>query len=177
VSSREYEFKFDKNAKLGMVAPILANFPGTKKPGWTSFHLQLAKDYNADELVSDLQSLNAYLLIFLRRLRTIVITIFGSDGQSTTKTLKRTEGRIDSMEAIHLSQNDQPMSYIITRHLGKNLPSEPKREGISESELLLAFPVTKNNGSNVDPQQVFAFLPIRDYGFKVWAMTHGCSTP
>jgi hypothetical protein len=153
-----------------MVAPIIATFPGTKKPGWTSFYLQLANDYNADELVSDLLSLNAYILIFLRRLRTIVVTIVGSDSQSTTKTLKRTEARIDGLEAIHLSQNDNVMSYIITRHLAKTLPREPKREGASESELLLAFPVTKNHGPSIDPQQVFAFLPIRDYGFNVREM-------
>jgi hypothetical protein len=46
-SSREYEFKFDRNAELGMIAPILDEFPGTKRPKWTSFYLQLARDYNA----------------------------------------------------------------------------------------------------------------------------------
>jgi hypothetical protein len=59
------------------------------------------------------------------------------------------------------------MKYIVMRHRARNLPSEQKREGVSESELLLAFPVDENNEPKLDPQQVFAFLPIRDYGFKV----------
>jgi hypothetical protein len=170
VSSREYEFKFDRHAKLGMIAPILDDFPGTKRAKWTSFYLQLARDYNALELIADLQSLDARLLIFLRRLRTIVVTIVGPNDQISTKKLTRTEGRIEGREAIHLSQDNRQMNYIAMRHRARNLPSEQKREGVSESELLLAFPVDENNEPKLDPQQVFAFLPIRDYGFKV---SHG----
>lgn len=167
VTSREYEFKFDKHADLGMIAPILDKFPGTKRAKWTSFYLQLARDYNAQELIADLQSLDARLLIFLRRLRTIVVTIIGPNDQMSTKTLKRKEGHIEGKEAIHLSQDDTQMNYIIIRHRASNLPLEQKREGVSESEVLLAFSVDENNVPKLDPQQVFAFLPIRDYGFKV----------
>jgi len=167
VSSREYEFKFDKNTKLGMIAPIMEEFPGTKRAKWTSFYLQLARDYDTRELLSDLRSLNACLLIFLRRLRTIVVTIVGPNEQITTKELTRTEGLIEGQEAIHLSQDNTQMSYIVMRHRARNLPAEQKREGVSESEILLAFPVDENNQPKLDSQQVFAFLPIRDYGFKV----------
>jgi hypothetical protein len=138
----------------------------------TSFYLQLARDYDAQELIADLQSLDARLLIFLRRLRKIVVTIVWANDQISTKKLTRTEERIEGKEAIHLSQDGTQMKYTVMRHRARNLPSEQKREGVSESELLLAFPVDENNELKLDLQQVFAFLPIRDYGFKV-SQGHG----
>jgi hypothetical protein len=167
VTSREYEFKFDKNVKMGMIAPILDDFPATKRAKWTSFYLQLASDYNVQELIDDLDALDARLLIFLRRQRTIVVTIYEVDKPMRTKKLTRTEGLIEGKEAIHLSQDEIPMSYIAMRHRARNLPSEQRRDGVSESELLLAFPLDENNEPKLDSQQVYAFLPIRDYGFKV----------
>jgi len=167
ISSREYEFKFDKKAKLGMIGPILDEFPATKRTKWTSFYLQLASDYNAQELISDLQSLDARLLIFLRRLRTIIVTIVGPNDQIATKKLTRTEASIEGKEAIYLTHDATGMNYIVIRHRARNLPLEEKREGVSESEVLLAFPVDSDNQPKLTPQQVFAFLPIRNYGFKV----------
>ena len=167
VSSRDYEFKFDREAKLGMIAPILDTFPGAKRVKWTSFYLELSESYNFEELITDLQSLDARLLIFLRRLRTIIVTVFGPDGKSSTKTLTRTEGLINGAEAVHLSQDGIRISYIVMRHRARGLPLEEKRLGVTESEHLLVFPIDANNEPDLKPQQVFAFLPIRYYGFKV----------
>jgi hypothetical protein len=166
VSSQAYEFKFDRNVKLGMIAPILADFPG-KRPQWTSFYLQLAGAYDVQELISDLNGLDARLLIFLRRLRKIVITIVGANDTPSTRTLTRAEGEIEGKESIHLREDGKGMNYLVIRYRARNLPPEEKRDGVRESELLLAFPVDDDNQPKVDAQEVFAFLPIRDYGFKV----------
>lgn len=166
VSSRAYEFKFDRAVKLGMIAPILADFPG-KRPQWTSFYLQLAGNYDVQELISDLNGLDARLLIFLRRLRKIVITIVGANDTPATRTLTRAEDLIEGKEAIRLRDDEKGMNYLVIRYRARNLPSEEKRDGVRESELLLAFPVDDDNQPKLDAQEVFAFLPIRDYGFKV----------
>lgn len=167
VSSREYEFKFDKAETLGMIAPILDAFPAAKRSKWTSFYLQLSKNYNANELVKELESLDARLLIFLRRLRTIVVTICGANDKKSTKVLTRANSEINGKEAILLGQDDQRTSYIVMRHRARSLPPDEKRAGVSESELLLAFPVDEANQPRLGPQDVFAFLPIRNYRFKV----------
>jgi hypothetical protein len=65
VSSREYTFKFDKNAQLGMIAPILDRFLAAIRSGWTSFYMQLSQEYNAQELIAELRALDPRLLIFL----------------------------------------------------------------------------------------------------------------
>jgi hypothetical protein len=118
-------------------------------------------------LISDLKGLDARLLIFLRRLRKIVITIVAANGTPSTRTLTRAEGKIEDKEAIHLREDGKEMNYLVMRYRARNLPPEEKREGVRESELLLAFPVDDENQPKLDAQQVYAFLPIRDYGFKV----------
>jgi len=166
IYSQEYEFKFDRTEKLGMIAPIVEDFLAGKRTGWTSFYIKLRKDYNYRELIQDLESLDARLLIFLRRLLTIDITIVDDDGIKTEKKLTRTEGDIDGQEAVRLSQDDTHLSYVVMRHVAENLPQEKKRDGVKRSELLLAFPLDEGNEPIIAPQDVFAFLPIRDYGFK-----------
>ena len=166
VCSGAYEFKFDKNTKLGMIAPILAKFP-SRRSGWTSFYLQFSREYNAQELISDLASFRARLLIFLRRLRKIIVTIDGPGENQITRILTKAEGEIYGKEAIYLEEDSTRMTYIIHRYQAQNLPREEKRDGVTESELLLAFSVDDKNQPKVDSQEVFAYLPVRDYGFKV----------
>lgn len=167
ISSGDYFFKFDKNTQLGMIAPIWADFPVDIKPGHTSFYLQLSSGYNERELIKELQSLSPQLLIFLRKLRQINVKVVGQGG-TWQSTLTRTDGHGSSGETvIHLQQNDTLLRYIVTTHIAKTLPVEPKRPGVSESEILLAFPLDEGREPKLDPQQVYAFLPIREYGFEV----------
>ena len=42
ISSRQYRFKFEKYQRLGMIAPVWADFPRPVIPGVTSFFLKLA---------------------------------------------------------------------------------------------------------------------------------------
>jgi len=69
ICSGYYSFKFDKNEKLGMIAPIWTDFPGRRLAGYTSILLQLSKDYGPRQLITEIQSLDPRLLIFLRQLR------------------------------------------------------------------------------------------------------------
>ncbi|KAH8710040.1 hypothetical protein GQ44DRAFT_731273 [Phaeosphaeriaceae sp. PMI808] len=58
------------------------------------------------------------------------------------------------------------MAYLLCQHIARSLPPEAKREGLSESPIMLAFPIADTQEANAEPQQVYAYLPIRDYGFK-----------
>jgi hypothetical protein len=167
VASREYSFKFDKAAPLGMVAPILDDFPGAIRAGWTSFYMQLAKDTNVDELIVELRSLDPRFLIFLRRLRNIHVTIVSDDEDIWKSNLSRAEAVGSGQSVMQLRHNEASLDYIVIRHTVESLQFEEKREGVSQSEILLAFPIDTNEQPRLDPQHVYAFLPIREYGFQV----------
>jgi len=168
IQSGHYSFKFDKYAKLGMIAPIWTPFPCQPKAGYTSMYLQLAEDCDTSELVNDVKSLDPKLLIFLLKLQEINITV-----QETPFPIWKTTLRCQDVEAIEgeelvsLLQDGDSQSYKIIRQPISGLPPEPKRPDCHESEILLAFPLGESSEPLPASQNVYAFLPIRDYGFKV----------
>jgi hypothetical protein len=46
------------------------------------------------------------------------------------------------------------------------MPPETKRPRVKEREIILAFPY-RDDGPVIEEQQTFAYLPIKDFGFKV----------
>ncbi|KAK1655996.1 hypothetical protein BDP81DRAFT_388851 [Colletotrichum phormii] len=46
------------------------------------------------------------------------------------------------------------------------MPTEPKREGIHQSEVTLAFPVKDDGSAIIHEQQTFTYLPVGNYGFR-----------
>jgi hypothetical protein len=154
-SSREYTFK---NTPLGMIAPILDEFSVATKLRWTSFYMQLSPEYNAQELMTELCALDPRPLIFLRRLRNIYATI-GEDNSKIWETnLSRSESTFEGHEIIQLLHNDASLSYIAMQHEVERLCPEPKRDAVSESNILLAFPLNENQEPQRNSQQVYAFL-------------------
>jgi hypothetical protein len=173
ISSRYYSFKFDKKETLGMIAPIWEKFPKTLLPGYTSILLQLAGDYNPAELVAEIKSLDPRLLIFLRNLRQINVKSSETGGRGWKGTLSRCDVSPQQVgeKSIKLWHNLKSFSLKVTSSSVRGLPPESKRPGCTESEILLAFPITNSREPLITSQKVYAFLPIRDYGFKV-RLTH-----
>jgi hypothetical protein len=166
ISSGHYSFKFDRNATLGMIAPIWCDFPTHRRRGCTSFYLQLSGSYNQEELREELKSLDARMLVFLRQLRRIQISIqFGSTTERELTRPSDTQGPMGQI--VTLRQGTEVLRYIVMTHNVTGMPTEEKRQGHTESPLLLAFPVNGNNDPVLRPQQLYAFLPVRDYGFNV----------
>ncbi|PMD64854.1 uncharacterized protein K444DRAFT_554213 [Hyaloscypha bicolor E] len=170
ISSGNFSFKFDKAEQLGLIAPIWAAFPEKILPGFTSFHLQL--DNYEEELVQELKNLDPRVLIFLRKLKEINITITDKNGKTSHRKLQRTDVEETDIKITTLHEDNRDSQYLVTKHRVIGLPVEPKRPKCSESEILLAFPVTDfNTGSTLDSQSVYAFLPIKSYGFRF--LLHG----
>ncbi|KAH7024872.1 uncharacterized protein B0I36DRAFT_434452 [Microdochium trichocladiopsis] len=172
VASGDYNFKFDRQEKLGMIAPILEKFPAARRPGWTSYYLQLSKAYDREQLCSELKGLSSNLLLFLQRLTTIRITIEAAQSllsRGTTSSwqtvLSKSEitDRADKM--VRLQQDSISFEYILKPLDVTNMPAEEKRPGITTTQLLLAFPVDGNGDPTSESQYIYAFLPIRDYSF------------
>lgn len=176
IQSGNYSFKFDRNERLGMVAPIWAMFPHHHTPGFTSIVLKLSPNCNVGDLIKDIKQIDCRLLLFLRRLKRFNLKVREHDGQVWTSTLSRTNQRkaIPGLpEVVLLHQNDLSQSYYVVRHQIDNLPAEPKRQGISKLDMALAFPMQVET-SELVTQNIYSFLPIRDFGFKVRGMAISC---
>jgi hypothetical protein len=177
ISSRAYTFKFDRGAQLGMIAPIWENFPGLAKPGNSQFYLQLAEDKESraeKDLLKQLRSFDSTLLLFLRKLKKIEIFVNDHDWKKRlTYHIARSDTQAYGGELITIKKNwaktkkaDETLRYFVVRHNTTDMPIEAKRKGMESSEVVLAFPLIENKPA-FHVQKAYAFLPIRDSGFRV----------
>jgi hypothetical protein len=168
ISSQEYTFKFDKSEFLGMIAPFWTNFPETTLPGYTSFYLQLSKDFDEEALVRKLVTFDTNLLIFLRRVKEINIQVSLPDESVRKWTIQRSEYYIDGEQVVVLKAGQRSFRYLMRSHISTDLPETHQRPNWPQSKVLLAFPLMDlSEKPQPTPQNVYAFLPIRNYGLKV----------
>ena len=168
ISSRDFTFKFDKTKFLGMVAPVWEAFPEKTQPGCTSIYLQLSKGYEENTLIHELLTFDTNLLIFLRRVKEINIRVNRRDKQVWEKKIRKDESQQGADRLTVLHAGEETSWYLIRTHVIKDLPKECKRPNWPETKILLAFPTTESQEQpRLIPQNVYAFLPIRNYGLKV----------
>ena len=168
ISSREYTFKFDKSEFLGMVTPIWADFPELTQPGCTSILLQLSEGFEDEILVQELLTFDTNILIFLRWIAEINIRVTQADERVWEKRIRKTENRQGTDRMTLLQVGEHSFQYLIRTHVIKDLPNERKRPNWTQTKILLAFPTPKfGEELQFIPQNVYAFLPIRNYGLKV----------
>lgn len=167
ISSGQFSFKFDRGQHLGVIAPVWEKFPRPTIPGFTSFFLKLTGGHHEDELVQDIQNLDPTLLIFLRRIREINLSVKKKNGKVWASRLSRLDQSDSDQLIVSLSRDHFCDKYLITKHIVPHDGHELKRQGCTQSKLLLAFPLSARSKHNGSTENVYAFLPIRDYGFKV----------
>ncbi|KAK3360775.1 hypothetical protein B0T25DRAFT_133644 [Lasiosphaeria hispida] len=168
IRSGNYSFKFDRGERLGMIAPIWTEFPMAAEKNCTSILLEVSKGCNEPELIEAIRNFDHRSLVFLRRLKALTLSVAEQPGKAWESTVTRLD-EVDAdggQETVHLQQDGSSQRYLIARHALGELPYEPKRSGLTEPEIRLAFPIARDGLPHVVPQQVYAFLPIRDYGFK-----------
>jgi hypothetical protein len=178
ISSGHYSFRFDRDGHLGMIAPIWDGFPEKPREGYTSILLKLDKACDEKLIISEMQSYDEKLLLFLRRLRRLEIK-YAPDRFSLRKpfetVLTRHGQPSENPSTMTLMNNGTKRHYFVFRRSAKRLPSDSRRPGITHSEVVVAFPNTGINRDEVqpviEPQNVYAFLPIRNYGFPVWHLS------
>jgi len=169
IKSGKYSFKFDKRRRLGMIVPLWDQFPVEAPDEGTSMLLHLSAGCDIQELLSEIKDFNYRSLIFLRKLRQLVFSLTEQSGERWESTVVR-EVEVDpesKLETVELKRGTSCERYLVTKHLVTGLPVEPKREGLTSTEVRLAFPITVDNEAEISSQNVYAFLPIRDYGFQV----------
>lgn len=167
IASGFYEFKLDRSGPLGMILPILTPFPPADRiSGHTQILLHL-KDGVYNHILEDLRSIDSQLLIFLSKLKRIRVA---TPRPPKAYVLYRNY-RNDAVKwetAVISSEGSQVGDgYIVKRHELQNLPADSRRKGITSSEIVLAFPTYAGDIPRIDLQNVYAFLPIGNFGFRV----------
>lgn len=127
--------------------------------------------HSEDELVSELRAIDASIL-FLRRLVRITISVdTGTHDCWATSMNKDTVPPLGSagapMHTVTLRKDAEVRVHLVSTYLVQDILPEPKRAGICQSEITLAFPIEETGDIQRPSQFVYAFLPIRDFGFKV----------
>ncbi|OAL31964.1 hypothetical protein AYO22_00834 [Fonsecaea multimorphosa] len=150
ILSGYYSFKFDRTkSNLGMITPECDAFPAKT------------------DLVDEMRSMDPRCLLFLRNLKQIHVTVSPPDDHNWEITLSRIDDQSgdEALRTTTLSYGDKSVTYLVHQHIATSLPDEQKRRGREMSAILLAFPHNDAPETELEQQQVYAFLPIRNYGF------------
>lgn len=170
VASGCYEFKFDRRETIGMMLPILSSFPsGDRVKDHTQFLLELNSNEDYRQIRGDLQGLGPETLLFLRKLRQLDVSINGEHKIYKLRTNgwnSEFGGETATVSEI-TDERTKTTKYMIERQTVEDLPPDPRREAVATSEVVVAFTVKDQLTPIVKSQQVFAFLPIQNYGFTV----------
>lgn len=137
-------------------------------------------------VLNDLLSLKATSLLFLRKVRTIEVTIEAGTGIPTRSFRLQREDLAEQklglsnfkMAMLSVGESIDPISRtrfrwrqatrcIVEERVALNMPLEPRRQDVSDSTVVLAFPITEDGYPIIAAREVFNFLPVRPYGFPV----------
>ena len=170
--SFSFEHQHGQNG-LGIVTPENQEHEELPEDVYTRMTLRLADPTKFEQRVADLLELPDTLLLFLKRLVRITICIHRPNqpsseiaysyhedkGNPIVKLIKVSGPAGDRLETTTL--------YHIARRQLSNLPTDGTQKRTDKAEVVLAFPVNSNSVPVIQPQHVFAYLPLRKVGFSV----------
>jgi hypothetical protein len=170
--SFSFEHQHGQNG-LGMVTPESQEHEELPEDVYTRMTLTLADPTKFEQRVANLLELPDTLLLFLKKLLGITICIHRpnqplseiaysyheDEGSPIVKLIKVSKAAGGCQETTSL--------YHIARRQLSNLPTDDTQKRTDKAEVVLAFPVDSNSAPVIEPQQVFAYLPLRKVGFNV----------
>lgn len=167
IHSNGFHFRFDRSDSHDLLGYVV--------PHWNEPTLNLHENSTtlvipakSDHVFSSetLRSLSDPLLLFLRKLRHLEVAT--SEGTSSYKRVDR--GSITTLVTTKSGLDPVGQDYLRkTITIDMSAIKEPKREGIKETEIVLAFPMGKSGEAQPLPGcATYAFLPIRDFGFNFY---------
>jgi hypothetical protein len=175
IQSGHFSFAFEyhlghEEDGLGMTTPLNEDHLDMPADVGTRMILHLQEECDPSVLAEELQRLPDTLLLFLRKLKGLYICI---DLPVQSKvTLYYWAVSAGAQSTIHKSlDGPNPEStaqrYWITKRSVSDMPHDHARRGIHEAQVVLAFPIDRNDTPVILDQHVYAFLPLRKVGYKV----------
>ncbi len=169
VHSNGFHFRFDRrdgSDPLGYVVPHWMEEETSPSDSSGTIIVLPSKEAHPFNHIL-LKGIEGELLLFMRRLRALELSVDGKSGK--TRFARRDAGDILVLrEQGGESPDPQRKRYLVTRRLiDVKDHREERRLGVEQTEIVLAFPINKERAAETTHgQRVFAFLPIRDYGFR-----------
>jgi hypothetical protein len=191
IQSGYFSFRFvhrKGDSGMGMIKPVWENPVIALPHRGTFITLFLHECEGADEstrkneeIRKQLLDLQAPLLHFLRNIRRIAISVHTREGevimtkefsiQSSNALTKivTLSTRVDRLDPeVHNYHVTKYMATGLARSENRTLSeAEESSKSYVTSEIVLAFPVSNDLQPVIEPQKVFAFLPMRRVGFNV----------
>lgn len=169
IHSKGFHFCFDVSGTdiLGYIVPEwidgCTDAPGTR--------IVLPAKQGRNFRSTDLSELSAQLLLFLRRLRHL--SVADAIRQTMLRVERRDHGNRVTLTTMTQLPSGQDATHTVSTYLSvEHAVSmmdvvEEKRPGVTDTRLVLAFPIAEDGSADVDSSQsLFAYLPIRTVGFK-----------
>ncbi|CAG8933967.1 unnamed protein product [Penicillium salamii] len=192
IQSGNYTFYFKHDREdlgLGMVLPVWQDVEEKGPDSLTRITLHLHQKGDPDEIqhlhqtiFRQLNDLEETCLLFLRNLKEIRVSFYDGDAKFQESKRFYLEGDSSWKVSLHKESVErdgkeyvQLHDYYVSRFMGSGLPKSENRElpataeaqrASAQAETVLAFPATQDNCPMLEPQSVFAFLPIRKTTFK-----------
>lgn len=181
VRSEPYSFAFEydydlPDSGLGMVTPLPEEYSQLSDGIRTSMVLSLRADCNRDNLFHEFKNLPATFLLFLEKLKKLSFRIEQPGGGTVENVYTRSTENNRATITKAVGGVEENFYFWIKEKTVESMPEDDKRtikkDGkivmrITKADVILALPLDKEDVPIVDPQPVFAFLPMRKVGFKV----------
>jgi hypothetical protein len=192
IQSRDLSFSFRHkmgDSGMGMISPVWEESQEVLFHPLTRITLFLHENGSAEDLarqrettLQQFRELKATFLLFMKNLRRIEVKIcdsFDKEVSQTTFSMRYLdEGRVAlKQETAQDGELQERTQYYHTAKLtASNIPKSENREytdvelskkTYSETSIIVAFPLTHDSVPIIEPQEVFAFLPIRNMGLPV----------
>jgi HSP90 family molecular chaperone len=189
IQSNAFSFTFTHrkgDSGIGMISPVWHEPEGNLDGSSTRITLFLHQHDNPDaqeqqyrDIVSQFNELQGTVLLFLRKLQQVRVSFYDKAGNLTSRThhslhktphvtIRKASLRGDNPEVL------EDRLYHVTKHIANNVPPSENKSYAdgdhrpdSNTEIVLAFPITDNSVPIVENQDIFAFLPIKKMSFKV----------
>ncbi|MCD6398647.1 MAG: hypothetical protein J7L08_01895, partial [Candidatus Aenigmarchaeota archaeon] len=161
-NSFQFAFNYDESNPETMIIPEWINeIPDFVDPTQTNIVLYL-KPGIRNEITEYIEEIHPSILLFLKKLKVIEVE---ENDENRVKRMKRYE-KDGIVEVIY---NERKSHWKVIKKLF-NIPQdihEERRNDVNETEIILAFPLKGDHSLEASKEQfVFAYLPIREYGFK-----------
>ncbi|KAK5675793.1 hypothetical protein LTS10_011524 [Elasticomyces elasticus] len=173
IKSGALSFLFDTTKPLGMIAPEWADLPSPQLVRErTVICLQIPKPSDRNRVQRGLKDLKPELLVFLRQLRSIEVEARNLTNRPLYGcSITREDGELQGIKVTKLkdvarvpTSTERTDMLLVFEQTVPRMPAEDKRPGVTETTLVMAFPVNEKYEAKVREQNTFAFLPVRAYG-------------
>lgn len=142
----------------------------------TRMILYLHGNDDSETLLHDLLKLPDTLLLFLSNLERLTLrfelpeqeikSISVTTSNDPISTTHSSNSSTITRTVIAKTTTIKTRTFLIQKKDISDLPNDPARRGIHTAEIILAFPI-ENETPKIEDQEVFAFLPLAHFGFKV----------